>query len=90
MEDIKSINDVVIFQLNRRILSNAKDILNILENQMEYAQKLEKLLIQAGIEDFKMAEQDFRNGRKRVLDISNESIRELTSLIEKFDFILKK
>jgi hypothetical protein len=85
------LKDVLEFQAERRIFSLCKTSLEQLEELKIYAAHLEKIMVNAGFEDkeYLQAENKFKLARKKILDITNDSNRELQDLMKKFDIKLK-
>lgn len=90
MEDIKSINDIVNFQIHRHMMNLSKESLILLEEKYQYIKILEKLLIEVGIDKYNNSEHDYTKDRSRILSKANDSSRELQSLLNSFDIKLKK
>lgn len=83
-------SSLIQFQLKRQIINLTKDVLFLLESNHSEIKKLEKTLIEMGLENYKESHLDYQKDRARVLGKSNDIIRELQSLIESFDIKLKK
>jgi len=77
------------FQINRNIINVAKQTLFLLEDTREYAQKLEKIVKELGIDNLDTAMEDYQRNRRRILSISNDAVRDLVSLVEKLDIKIK-
>lgn len=85
------ISDVLEFQVVKKITTQARLCLELLEKDKENILKLEKLLDSVGFIDNELfkGENNFRDARKRVLDFKGDSERELIELFRKFDIKLK-
>lgn len=81
----KIFRDLLIFQIDRQIKSLFKSFLDILEDQKNDNKNLEDTLIGCGFEIDKKSEEKFNKYRRTVLNNSNNTIRELSMLINKFD-----
>ena len=78
------------FQINRQLIDLAKELLSIIDNNEEYIKKLENIIKETGISEYNNYDRPNMNkDRKRVLDKSNNTIRNLQGLIEKLDINLK-
>lgn len=78
------------FQINRQLIDLAKELLSIIDNNEEYIKKLENIIKETGISEYDNFDRPNMNkDRKRVLDKSNNTIRNLQGLIEKLDINLK-
>lgn len=78
------------FQINRQLIDLAKELLNIIDNNEEYIKKLENIIKETGVSEYDNYDRPNMNkDRKRVLDKSNNTIRNLQGLIEKLDINLK-
>ena len=78
------------FQINRQLIDLAKELLNIIDNNEEYIKKLENIIRETGVLEYNNYDRPNMNkDRKRVLDKSNNTIRNLQGLIEKLDINLK-
>mgnify|MGYP001592188575 FL=1 len=78
------------FQINRQLIDLAKELLSIIDNNEEYIKKLENIIKETGVLEYNNYDRPNMNkDRKRVLDKSNNTIRNLQGLIEKLDINLK-
>lgn len=78
------------FQINRQLIDLAKELLSIIDNNEEYIKKLENIIKETGISEYDNFDRPNMNkDRKKVLDKSNNTIRNLQGLIEKLDINLK-
>ena len=84
------------FQINRGIIILSKRLLNLLEDlRQDHNVMLDKLESSFESEDNTLKDVDYFTDdkydymRKKVLDLSNEQIRELERLIEKFNVNIK-
>jgi hypothetical protein len=82
----KFFKDLLIFQIDRQVKSLFKSFLDILEDQKNDIKSLEDTLTGCGFEINKKSEEKFNKYRRTVLNNSNNTIRELSLLINKFDF----
>ena len=87
MEDL---NEILKFQIKRQFLGAAKTILELSEENHFYIKRLEKLLIDAGFEDFKDSKLDYNNDRAKILSRMNDGWRDLWGQLEMFEIKLKK
>lgn len=84
-----NLEDLLKFQINRSLISLAKSCLNLLEDSRDYSLKLEETVKEVGIHNLDLAEQNFQVARKRILSLSNDAVRDLTSIVEKMDISIK-
>lgn len=82
--------NIVQFQIDRQIKSLFKNYLILIEERDSYIQKLEKTLVDMGIDAYQQSRIDYQKDRKYILSQGNNAIRELTDLIENFEVSLKK
>lgn len=85
-----NLNKFFIFQIDRNCMNLAKQCLFLLEEQRDYSLKLEKLIKELNIGGFTDTADNYQKARKRILTVSNDSIRELTKLTENVDINLKE
>lgn len=78
------------FQINRNLINLAKNMLFILEDVREYTIKLEGIIKEMNVPNLDVAANDFQVNRKRILQISNDSVRDLFSLVERLDIRLRE
>lgn len=85
------ISSILSFQVEKRLFGLCKKSLDELDKIKIYALKLEKLLKHLEFEDkeFFMSNNICNDARKQILDVANDSKRELNDLMEKFDIKLK-
>lgn len=81
----KLLKELLIFQIDRQIKCLFKAFLEILEDQRNDIKNLEDTLAGAGFEITKKSDEKYQKYRKTVLNNSNNTIRELTMLINKFN-----
>jgi len=88
---MSQIADILEFNVSKKITGLAKVALESLEQNRDATLKLEKLLRQAGFEDFELfkGEDNFKLARKKILDYRGDGERELAELFLKFDIKLK-
>ena len=80
------IKEFLDFQINRQLLDLAKELLVIVDNNEEYIKKLENIIKETGISEYDSNEKPNSNkDRKRVLDKTNNTIRNLQGTIQKLD-----
>lgn len=83
-----NLGDVLSFQSGKRITNVAKTSLEQLEKLTNYSLKLEGILKSIGFDqedkEFRMAEENFKIGRKMILNSLGENKRELEDLIKQF------
>lgn len=84
------LNNILSFQIQRKIMFLCKDTLSLLEEKHEYIQTLEKLLLDMGIEKYKESAQNYNKDRAKILGNSNDAIRELQGQLDLFDIKLRK
>lgn len=77
------VKDLAVFQINRNIKQLMNLTLSSLEEQRDDIIKLEQTLVKIGFEIEQNAEIDYNKYRKQLLDRGNNTIRELTELINK-------
>lgn len=85
----ENLNKLLIFQVKRNSLNLAKHALFLLEEQRDYALKLEKIIKELNIDNLDAAGDNYIKARKRILDISNSSVRELEDFVKELDIKLK-
>lgn len=87
MVKLSSFLEILSFQLRRDIYFLMKTSLELLEKNRDSGLKLEGILKNLGFEDgeFFQSEKNFKESRKITLDLYNSRIKELESLIEKFN-----
>lgn len=83
---------LVLFQIERKFKNFGRVALEKLQESHEYIKSLESVLIKMGIneEAYKNSEFQFNKDRKAILDSLNDSLRELTQLVEGFNIELDK
>lgn len=88
-ESVGAANDLLKFQINRQLIMLTKQCLFLLEDDKDYALKLEEILKEMGINNLDTAGETYQKNRKYILGISNDIIRDLQSLVEKLDIRIK-
>ncbi len=84
-----SLEDIVAFQISRQLINFTKNTLLILEKHKDYAAQLEKTLSEMGVAEYNDSDKNFKEARKAIFDWAGNTTRELTTLINKFDFKFK-
>lgn len=87
MEDLR---EILQFNAKRQFLNCGKSFLEILEKNREYIKRLEKLLTDAGFEDFEKNNYNYEKDRAIVLSKVNDGWRELNGQLELFEVNLRK
>ncbi len=92
MVSLLDLLEILKFQLRRDIFYLMKLSLDLIEKDREALAKLELLLNHAGFEDKELfkSEQNFKEARKKILDEHNSRIKEIDSLINKFNIKIDK
>ena len=78
------------FQIKRQLLNTGKTVLELLENNDAYIKRLEKLLIDAGFENFEKNNYNYDKDRAKVLSRVNDGWRELFAQLDLFEITIKK
>ncbi len=83
------IKEFLDFQINRQLIDLAKELLSIIDESEEYIKKLENIILETGITEYDNKNKPNTNrDRKKVLDKTNNTIRNLQGTIEKLDINL--
>lgn len=72
---MQGLKDILLFQVNRHFISNAKNSLSIFEDLI--------------LEGYQFSPEKLKQIRKKILDSSNDSIRDIEKNFEKVEFSLK-
>ena len=90
MKNIISLDGLLKFQIQRKFINFTKDALILLEEKHNHIQKLERLLLEMGLTEYSQTQFDYKKDRGIMLGKCNDSIRELETQIDLFEFSLKK
>ena len=90
MEQDPKLKEFILFQINRNIILLYKRYLNLVEDlQEEHVNMLNKLNKKVDLETLKNVdyfdENKYNYMRKRILDLGNETIREIDKTLELFE-----
>ena len=82
--------EIVNLQLDRQIKGLGKLSLELLEDSHKQIKTLEDLLLSMGITKYEQSNFNYLNDRKKILDRTMDTIRNLQSLINSFEIKLGK